>query len=111
MSNIEMFSGYISYLLFGMGVLAFMVAIVVQVIKEMPGVYNVPTSFVALLVSLVICILSTIILCDHLKINYTWQIATASVMISFVVYLLATGGWERVIEIWKRMRYPGGKIE
>lgn len=105
--NIEVFSGYISYLLFGLGVLAFLVSIVVQVVKEMPGLYRIPTSFVALTVSLVICILSTIILCERLSIPYTWQTAVASIMVSFIVYLLATGGWDRVIEIWKRMRYPG----
>lgn len=111
MSNIEVFTEYVSYLLFGMGILAFLVAIVVQVVKEMPGLYQIPTSFVALAVSMVVSILSIIVLCDYLKMDYTWQIAAASVMVAFVVYLLATGGWDRVIEIWKRMRYPGGDLK
>ncbi len=107
MDNLELFTAYLGYVLFGVGVLSFAVSVIVQVIKEMPGLNGIPTSFVTLLTSLVVCIVSISILCGYLKIRYMWQITAGSIMISFVVYLISTGGWNRVKEIWDRMKYPG----
>lgn len=34
-----------------------------------------------------------------------WYYIVASVVGAFIVYLVATGGWERVKEIWDRTKY------
>lgn len=46
--NIETLMQYMSYILTGIGVLAFLVSVIVQVIKEMPGLKRVQTNAVAL---------------------------------------------------------------
>ena len=103
--NVELMMQYITYLLMVVGVLAFLVSAIVQVIKELPGLQRVPTSVVALAVSLILCPLAVVIACQYLGIAVTLYYIIASVIAAFIVYLVATGGWERVAEMWKRAKY------
>ena len=103
--NMEIMMQYITYFLIAIGVLAFLVAAIVQVVKELPGLQRVPTSLVALVVSLILCPLAVVIVCQYLKIVIIWYYVFASFIAAFIVYLVATGGWERVTELWKRTKY------
>ena len=103
--NVELMMQYITYFLAAIGVLAFLVAAIVQVIKELPILQRIPTSIVALAVSLILCQLAVVIVCQYLKIVITWYYVFASFIAAFIVYLVATGGWERVTEMWKRTKY------
>lgn len=98
---------YISYLLIGIGVLACAVSIITQVIKELPKLDKLPTSVVALTISLVLCPLAVVILCNYMKQPIAWYYVFGAIIAAFIVYLVATGGWERVNEIWKRTYYKG----
>ena len=88
---------YVTYGFAALGVLAFMVSIVVQVIKELPKLNKIPTSIVALATSL--------IMCTYYKIVIIWYYVFASFLAAFIVYLVATGGWEKVKDIWDRTKY------
>ena len=101
----ELMMQYVVYMLMAIGVLAFLVAVIVQVIKELPLLQRIPTSLVALAVSLILCPLAVIIACQYFKIVIVWYYIFASFLAAFVVYLVSTGGWERVAEIWNRTRY------
>ena len=103
--NMELMMQYVVYMLMAIGVLAFLVAVIVQVIKELPWLQRIPTSLVALAASLVLCPLAVIIVCQYLKIVIVWYYVFASIIAAFIVYLVATGGWERVAEMWKRTKY------
>ena len=103
--NVELMMQYITYFLMAIGVLAFLVSAIVQAIKELPGLQRVPTSVVALAVSLILCPLAVVIICKYLKIVITWYYVFASFIAAFIVYLVATGGWDRVSEMWSRTKY------
>ena len=51
--NMEVLIQYMSYILTGIGVLAFLVSAIVQTIKEMPELKKVQTNAVALITSLI----------------------------------------------------------
>lgn len=103
--NVEILMQYVAYALMAIGVLAFLVAAIVQVVKELPGLQRIQTSLVAFAVSLVLCPLAVVIVCLYLGIAVTLYYITASIIAAFLVYLVATGGWERVTEIWRRTKY------
>lgn len=103
--NMEFLVQYVTYGLMALGALAFLVAVIVQVIKELPLLQKIPTSVVALVVSLILCPLSVVIACQYFKIVIVWYYIIGSVIAAFIVYLVATGGWERAAEIWERTRY------
>lgn len=103
--NVELLMQYATYVMIAIGALAFLVAAIVQVIKELPLLQRIPTSLVALAVSLILCPLAVVIVCQYLKIVIVWYYVFASFIAAFIVYLVATGGWERVAEMWQRTKY------
>ena len=40
-----------------------------------------------------------------LAVVIVWYYVFASFIATFIVYLVATGGWERVVEMWQRTKY------
>ena len=103
--NMELFMQYVTYALIAIGALAFLVSVITQVIKEMPGLVNIQTNAVALVVSLILCPLAVVVLCIYLLIQIIWYYIVAAVIAAFIVYLVATGGWEKVAEMWRRTRF------
>lgn len=103
--NMEILMQYVTYALMAIGALAFLVAVIVQVIKELPKLRDIPTSIVALAVSLILCPLAVVIACQYFKIVIVWYYVFASFIAALIVYLVATGGWERVAEMWQRTKY------
>ena len=98
--NMEILMQYIMYMLVGIGILAFITSIITQVIKEMPGLANIQTNAVALVISIVITVLAVVILCIVFKIQLLWYYIVGAVIASFLVYMVATSGWEKVAEMW-----------
>ena len=95
-NNVELLMQYVTYVLMVIGGLAFVVSAIVQAIKELPWLNQIQTSVVALAV---------IIACQYFKIVIVWYYVFASFIAAFIVYLVATGGWERVTGIWERTKY------
>lgn len=105
MADINVIMQYVTYGLALIGILAFLVGIVVQVIKEMPVLSKLPTAAVALAVSLILCPVTLMALLAYYKQPVTWYYIFACIIAAFVVYLVATGGWDKVREIWDRTKY------
>ena len=103
--NMETIMQLVTYLLFAIGGLAFVCSLIVQAIKEMPWLVKIPTNVVALVISLILCPVAVVILCQYFKIVIEWYYIFASFIAAFIVYLVSTGGWERVAEMWKRTKY------
>ena len=96
---------YTTYGIALIGGLAFLVAIIVQVLKELPKLKKIPTSVVALVVSLILCPVTMIVLCTWYAVKITWYYVMAALLGAFPVYLVATGGWEKIKGIWDRTQY------
>lgn len=103
--SVEILLQYMSYLLTGIGVLAFLVSVIVQSIKEMPGLKKIQTNVIALVTVLILTPISVIILCTYYKIVIEWYYIFAAMIAAFIVYLVSTGGWERITKIWNRSKY------
>lgn len=103
--NMELLMQYVTYALMAVGIMAFLVSMITQVVKDLPWLTQIPTSVVALCVSLILCPVAVVIACQYFKIVIEWYYIFASFVAAFIVYLVATGGWERVTEIWKRTKY------
>lgn len=103
--NAEILMQYVTYALVAIGVLAFLVSAITQVIKEMPGLKNIQTNAVALVIALILCPVAVVILCIYIKVQLAWYYFVGAVIAAFLVYLVATGGWEKVSEMWNRTHY------
>lgn len=103
--NMELLIQFFTYLLMAVGGLAFLTSMITQVIKEMPFLKKLPTNVVVLAVAMILCPLTVIIACQYFKIVILWYYVFASFIAAFIVYLVSTGGWERVREMWSRTKY------
>ena len=103
--NMELLMQYVTYLLMAIGVLAFLTSVITQVIKEMPGLKKIQTNAVALVVALILCPLAVVILGIYFSIQIIWYYIVGAMIAAFIVYLVATGGWEKVAEMWQRTKF------
>lgn len=103
--SMELLIQYVTYMLAGIGVLAFFVSAIVQVIKALPKLREIQTNVVAFIASLALTPLAVIVLCLYFKIVIEWYYVFAAVLAAFIVYLVSTGGWEKVAEMWRRSKY------
>lgn len=108
--NINEIMQYLSYLLIAIGVMAFLVSIVTQVIKSWPGLDKLPTAAVVIVLSMVLCPVSMIALLTWMGQPITWYQIFACFLAAFIVALVAMDGWERVSEIWRRTAYDNKKV-
>ena len=99
----------VTYLVAAIGVMAFVVSVITQVIKEIPGLKNIPTAAVVVVLSLVLCPAALVALLTWQNQPITWYMIFACMIAAFVVALVSMDGWERVAEIWRRTKYSDKK--
>ena len=90
--NINEVMQYLSYLLTAIGVMAFIVAAITQVIKSWPGLGKLPTAAVVIVLSLVLCPAAFVALMAWQKQPITWYMVFACMIAAFIVALVAMDG-------------------
>ena len=103
--NMNEIMQYPLYLLTAIGVMAFIVSVITQVIKSWPGLEKLPTAAVVIVLSLILCPAAFMALMAWQKQPITWSMVFACMIAAFVVALVAMDGWERLKEIWERTGY------
>ena len=100
---------YLSYLMIAIGVMAFFVSLVTQVIKSWPGLEALPTQALVIVLSLVLCPAAFVALMAWLERPIEWYMVFACFLAAFIVALVAMDGWERLKEIWDRTGYKNNQ--
>ncbi len=99
---------YITKIVTVLGALAFLTSAIVQAIKEQPFFRDCPTSLIALVVSEVVTIVALFAYCAQTVTVLQWYYVFSAVVVGFLVYLVATGGWDKLTDIWKKTQYKKG---
>lgn len=82
------------------GVLAFIVSCIAEVLKHVKWLDTVlPTGVVVIILSLVICPVAILGMLAYAGQPITWFMVFASFIAAFIVALVAMDGWERVTEL------------
>lgn len=103
--SMEVLTQYTMYGFMVIGVLAFIVSLITQVIKEMPGLSKIQTNAVALVVSIVVTVLAVVVFCIIIRTQLLWYYMVGAVIAAFIVYIVATSGWEKIAEMRSRTKY------
>lgn len=103
--NMNEIMQYLSYLLMAIGIMAFIVSVITQVIKSWPGLDKLPTTAVVIALSLILCPVAFVALMAWQRQPIAWYMVFACMIAAFVVALVSMDGWERVKEIWEKAAY------
>lgn len=103
--NVNEIMQYLSYAMLAIGVMAFVVSIITQVIKSWPGLDTLPTQAVVIVLSLLLCPLLFIMFMSWQQQPIAWWMIIACFLAGFFVALVSMDGWERMREIWDRTNY------
>lgn len=90
-----------------LGVLAFATSVIVQAIKDISGLKGFPTQLVTLVVAEIITTMSLLAGCAYYSIYVVWYYIFGAIITGFFVFIIATGGWDKLNDIWQRTKFNG----
>lgn len=85
-----------------LGALAFMVAIMVELTKELPYINKIPTKLWTIILSMIVCISVVVMYFAARSILLHWYYIALAFFGAFIVAYLAMYGWESAKELWNR---------
>ena len=86
------------------GILAFVVSVIIEVIKNVSFLKNIPTDLVVIVLSEVLTVLSFLAYMSYNSIAVTWYLAVGSFIAGFFVAFVAMYGWDKITELYKRFK-------
>ena len=86
------------------GMLAFVVSIITQVTKEVWFLAYIPTSLQVIVLSVTITVASYIAYAQYLYMQIHWYMIAASIIAGFFVAFVAMFGWDKMSEIYNRVK-------
>jgi uncharacterized membrane protein YesL len=105
----ELFSQYIPVAVMMISVLAFLVSIITEVIKDLTVFKKIPTNLVVVVLSLIITVIAYLMCCGIGGFRIYWYGVIGSFFGGFIVAYIATYGWEKFQALW--IRYQKQKTE
>ena len=82
-----------------LGALAFMVSLITELLKDMPGIKKMPTKAFVILVSLVVTVAALLIYAAYVNAVLLWYYVALAVFAAFIVAYIAMYGWDTVKEL------------
>ena len=90
------------------GVLVFLTNVIVEVVKQVFGVSGSKNiNKIALCTAMVLTIASYFMYIGYSESAFIWYYFLSSVIIGFVIALIAMVGWDKVISLWKAANNRG----
>lgn len=86
------------------GILAFVVSVIIEVIKNVSFLKNIPTDLVVIVLSEVLTVLSFLAYMSYNSIAVTWYLAVGSFISGFFVAFVAMYGWTKLTELYNRFK-------
>lgn len=94
----------ISQLIIVIGVLAFIVSVITEVIKEL---IDLPTDGVVIVLSLVLTVTAFFAYTAYAGIAIAWYLVIAAIIVGFFVAFIAMYGWTKFSDLWDRFNIKG----
>lgn len=89
-------------LIIAVGILAFVVSVITEVIKGIKVFAKIPTDLVVIILSIAITVTAFIAYTQYASLSITWYLVVASIICGFFVAFIAMYGWSKMNELWTR---------
>lgn len=87
-----------------LGALAFLVVVIVEITKELPGINGWPTKAWTIVVSMVVCMAVVAIYFAMAGLAIEWYYFALAFFGAFIVAYVAMYGWDNTKELWERFK-------
>ena len=98
----QIFSEYSVVVIGVLGALAFAVSLIVELLKDLPGVKKLPTKASVILVALVVTVMALFVYLAYAHIPLLWYYVVLAVFAAFVVAYISMYGWDTLKELKDR---------
>lgn len=96
------YAALFSMIILIVGLLAFAVSMITQVIKGIGIFSKIPTDILVFLLSIVLTIFAFVAYMQYSNQPIIWYMVCAAVIFGFMVAFIAMFGWGKAAELWKR---------
>lgn len=103
--NIMNFTELISTGILIIGILAFCVSVVTQVLKNVGGLKNIPTDILVFVLSIAMTVVTFMAFMQIKGYPIVWYMVVAAVILGFFVAFVSMFGWERLTSLRDRYIY------
>ena len=99
-----MIETYLPQAMMIVGILAFVVSVIIEVIKNVSFLKNIPTDLVVIVLSEVLTVLSFLAYMSYAAIAITWYLVVGAIIAGFFVAFIAMYGWDKFTELYDRFK-------
>lgn len=104
---ISLLTQWVSIFCVVIGALAFVVSVIVQTIKELPYLKDIPTACVVLVLSILLSLVSLEAYLSYFKDARMWYYYVGAIILGFFIALVTTSGWDKLKELVTHTKWGG----
>ena len=98
----EILINNLTMIIAAVGVIAFIVSVITQVLKGVGVFKKLPTDLMVFVLSIGITITAFVAYAQYIKLTILWYMIVAAILLGFIVAFVAMYGWEKLKDLWKR---------
>ena len=102
---------YVAIGIIALSVLAFVVSMITQAIKNVGKLQGIATNVVVLVLSIVVTLATFFGAMHYFNISILWYYVFSAVLLGCFVAVIATNGWKFVFEAWNKVRGDISELE
>lgn len=87
------------------------ISVITEFIKDLGPIKKIPTKFLVLIVSLVVCTVSFFAYETYAAFKFVWYYIVGIIIGSFIIACICTNGWEYLIDTWKKFYKKDIEVE
>lgn len=107
----NLFGQYLPLGIAVISLMAFLVSLIIEVIKNLGFMKKIPTNIVVLALSIVLCIVAYLAYCSICTCKIYWYSIIGSILGGFIVAYISTYGWEKMHTLYLRFQKGKGNTE
>ena len=99
-----MISNYLPIAILIVGILAFVVSVIVEVTKNLPGFKVIPTDLEVIVLAIVLTLVAFFAYMSYANLAITWYFVVGAIIAGFFVAFIAMYGWSKLTELYSRFK-------
>lgn len=100
----DVIATYLPIAILIVGILAFVVSVIVEVTKNLPGLKGIPTDLEVIVLAIVLTMLAFFAYMSYMQLVVTWYLVVGAIIAGFFVAFIAMYGWSKLTELYSRFK-------